>query len=164
MKAGKATGCAMDRDLQRLVDEDAIRRLVALYSDALTHLDAVRAASIYAEDGSVVIAGAEIRGRQAIADGMRQTFAAFELLQIIAHGGLIDVDGDTATARWSTVELTVRRGAQDLNVIFGRYEDALVRLAEGWRFQRRVFTMAGRTQVETAKLQTNPAFFASLLP
>lgn len=154
----------MDRDLQRLVDEDAIRRLVALYSDALTHLDAARAASVYAEDGSVAIAGAELQGRQAIEDGMRQTFAAFELLQIIAHGGLIDVAGDTATARWSTVELTVRRGARDLNVIFGRYEDALVRRAEGWRFRRRVFTMAGRTQVETAKLQTDPAFFAALRP
>lgn len=100
----------MNDDLQRLVDEDAIRRLTAIYSDAVTHLDARRAASIYAEDGSVVIVGNELRGRAQIEAGMRETFSAFALLQLVAHGGLIAVAGDTARARWSTLELTVRKG------------------------------------------------------
>src|SRR5688572_33074733 len=97
------------RDLT--TEENAIRRLVAFYSDAVTQLDAGRAASVYVEDGCVSIAGAELHGRAAIEEGMRQTFAAFALLQLIAHGGLIHVDGDSAMARWSTIELAVRRGA-----------------------------------------------------
>ncbi len=144
--------------LQRLVDENAIRQITAFYSDAVTHLDAQRAASIYAEDGSVVVEGLELNGRDAIEAGMRQSFAAFDLLQLIAHGGLIAIDGDQAQARWSTTELTIRKGAQHFNVIFGRYEDRLVRLPVGWRFARRVFTMAGRTQMEVTKLQLNPMF------
>ncbi len=152
-----------DSDLQRLMDENAIRQVTAFYSDAVTHLDAARAASIYTEDGCVAIAGQETAGRAAIEDGMRRSFSAFSLLQLIAHGGLIQVAGDEAEARWSTVELTVRRDAADLNVIFGRYEDSLVRLPSGWRFRRRVFTLAGRTQIQTAKLQIDPSFFTNLL-
>lgn len=146
----------------RLNDESAIRHLVAFYSDAVTHLDAKRAASIYAEDGCVSIEGAEIVGREAIEEGMRQSFSAFALLQLIAHGGLVALDGDRATARWSTIELAVRQGANDLNCIFGRYEDELVRLPAGWRFKKRSFTMAGRTRIETNKLQIDPQFFTGL--
>ena len=153
----------MDKNLQQLMDHDAIRRITAFYSDAITHLDAARAASIYTEDGVVEIVGVRTAGRDAIENGMRQSFAAFELLQLIAHGGMIDVDGDLARARWSTVELAIRRGSKDLNVIFGRYEDALIRQSDGWRFKQRVFTMAGRTQVQTAKLQLNPSFFTGVL-
>jgi ketosteroid isomerase-like protein len=142
-------------------EENAIRRLVAFYSDAVTHLDASRAAAVYCEDGCVSIAGAEIVGRAAIEAGMRQTFSAYQLLQLIAHGGLIAVDGNRATARWSTIELGVRRESTHLNCIFGRYEDQLVRLPEGWRFRKRSFTLAGRTLIETAKLQINAAFFSA---
>lgn len=148
--------------LQSLADDKAIRHLTATYSDAVTRLDAQRAAAIYAEDGCVVISGNAISGRAAIEAGMRQSFGEFDLLQLIAHGGLIDIAGDTAQARWSTVELTIRRGAKMLNVIFGRYEDSLVREPAGWRFKRRLFTMAGRTQIEVGKLQLDPLFFSSL--
>lgn len=151
-------------DLQALVDENAIRKLTANYSDAVTHLDAARAASIYAEDGSVTIIGNVITGRAAIEAGMRQSFAEFDLLQLIEHGGMIEIDGDTAQARWSTIELTLRRGTKMLNVVFGRYEDCLVRQPDGWRFARRSFTMAGRTQIEVGKVQLNPSFAALLGP
>jgi ketosteroid isomerase-like protein len=147
---------------QAIRDEFEIRRLVASYCDAVTHLDAVRAASGYAEDGSVSIVGAELFGREAIEQGMRDSFSHFSILQMIAHAGLIEADGDRAKARWSTVELTVRRDSTDLNCIFGCYEDDLVRLAEGWRFKRRVFSMAGRTLLEGKKVQLNSAFGGAL--
>lgn len=147
---------------RRLADEPAIRSLAAAYSDAVTHLDAARAASVYAEDGCVSISGSELSGRTAIEAGMRQSFAAFDLLQLIEHGGVVAVDGDTAQARWSTIELTVKRGSKDLGVIFGRYEDQLVRLPLGWRFRRRSFTMAGRMQFEANKIQLDPSFFQGL--
>jgi ketosteroid isomerase-like protein len=148
--------------LHRIEDEDAIRRLVALYSDAVTHLDAARAASIYTEDGCVSIDGIDIIGRSAIEDGMRQTFSAFRLLQLIAHAGVTTIEGDRATARWSTIELAVRRESTDINCIFGRYKDELVRLPEGWRFKKRSFALAGRTLIGTANLQHNTDFAAPL--
>jgi ketosteroid isomerase-like protein len=146
----------------RLADEAAIRRLVATYSDAVAHRDADRAASIYAEDGVVSIMGNALHGRAAIAEGMRQSFSAFSLIQMIAHGGLIDVHGDTARGRWPTIELTVKEGDQALSCIFGRYEDELVRLPEGWRFRKRTFSMAGRTLLDAAKVQLIPGFVDAL--
>jgi uncharacterized protein (TIGR02246 family) len=145
-----------------LADEAAIRALAAAYADAVTHLDPARAASVYAEDGCVSIGGAELSGRPAIEAGMRQSFAAFDLLQLVEHGGVVAVEGDAAQARWSTIELTVKRGAKDLGVIFGRYEDELARLPGGWRFKRRSFTMAGRMQFAADKVQLDPAFFQGL--
>lgn len=148
--------------LQRLSAEAAIRDLTARYSDAVGHLDAERAASGYIEDGSACVAGNELAGRDAIEAGMRETFARFDLLQLIQHGGLIDLHGNRANARWSTIELAVRRGGKDVSLIFGRYEDDLVHRPEGWRFARRSFTMAGRMQIDTVKIQLNPQFLASL--
>jgi hypothetical protein len=51
-----------DSVVQHLADEAAIRRLTAYYSDAVTHLDAARAASVYAAGGVVEIAGHKIAG------------------------------------------------------------------------------------------------------
>jgi uncharacterized protein (TIGR02246 family) len=152
----------MTGDQTSHADQAAIRALASAYSDAVTHLDPARAASVYAEDGSVSISGAELCGRGAIEAGMRQSFAAFDLLQLIEHAGVVAVQGNTAQARWSTIELTVKKGAKDLGVIFGRYEDELVRLPAGWRFQRRSFTMAGRMQFQADKIQFDPAFFQGL--
>jgi ketosteroid isomerase-like protein len=148
--------------LQRLQDDHAIRALTAFYSDAVTHLDAPRAASVYAEDGRASITGHEIVGRTAIEEGMRHSFAEFSLLQLVEHGGVIEPDGDRARARWSTIELTVRRGSSDLNVVFGRYEDELVRTPGGWLFGSRTFSLAGRARMETAKLQVDPLFASTI--
>ena len=65
------------------------------------------AASVYVANGSVVIEGHELNGRDAIAAGMRHSFAEFAILQLNAHGGVITVAGDTAQARWQTTELTI---------------------------------------------------------
>ena len=148
--------------LQRLADEADIRRLTARYSDAVALLDPVGAAAVYAADGRVIIGEHELKGRPAIEAGMRDTFAQFALLRLVEHGGLIEVDGDRASARWSTLELTVRSGADMLNVILGRYDDELLRLPDGWRFGRRRFTLAGRMQIGLDKLQTHPEFLAGL--
>jgi ketosteroid isomerase-like protein len=152
------------REAAQIADEGAIRKLVSLYSDSITRLDAARAASVYADDGVVSIVGVETIGRSAIENGMLRSFAQFQLLQLIAHAGVIRIDGDSASACWSTVELGVRRGSSALDCIFGRYEDTLARLPEGWRFTRRVFVMAGRTRIEAAKIQLKPEFFSAVAP
>jgi len=66
----------MTDDLRRMTDEAAIRRLTAYYSDAVTHLDAARGASVYASDGSVTILDVETVGREAIEAGMQDSFAS----------------------------------------------------------------------------------------
>jgi ketosteroid isomerase-like protein len=156
-------GCAVaDPCESTLREERRIRRLVSYYTDAVAHLDAARAASVYVEDGIASIAGTLLRGRSEIEAGMRKSFAAFRILHLIPHGGLIDIGGDSARARWSTLELTVKRESEEMNCIFGSYEDELIRSSGVWRFRKRTFSMTGRTLIDCRKAsffeRINPSF------
>jgi ketosteroid isomerase-like protein len=140
--------------LARLEAESAIRHLVGCYCDAVNRRDADAAGLLFAQDCAITIAdGPERVGRDAQTEGMRQTFAAFDFLRQQCDVGLIDVAGDTARARLSVFEASHRAGEDTLSLIFGFYEDDYVRLAEGWRFQRRRYALQFRSKVEAAKMQ-----------
>jgi len=144
----------MDTLLARLEAESAIRRLVGLYCDAVNRRDADAAGLLFAPDCRITIAGwPEILGRDAQTEGMRQTFAAFAFLRQQCDVGLIDVDGDKATARLSVIEASQKPGEARLSLIFGFYEDGYVRLAEGWRFQTRRYVLQYRCLADVAKTQ-----------
>lgn len=140
--------------LARLEAESAIRRLVGLYCDAVNQLDADAAGQLFAPDAAIRIADfPAIAGQQAIREGMRQTFAQHRFLRQQCDVGLIDVAGTSARARISVFEAAHRSGEDTLSLIFGFYEDEYARLAEGWRFHRRRYTMQFRSRMEVAKLQ-----------
>ncbi len=144
----------MDQVLARLEAESAIRRLVGLYCDAVNRRDADAAGRLFAPDCRIRIAdGPERVGRDMQTDGMRQTFAAFAFLRQQCDTGLIDVAGETATARLSVFEASQKPGDARLSLIFGFYEDEYSRLADGWRFQARRYTMQYRCLVDAAKAQ-----------
>ena len=140
--------------IERLEAESAIRRLVALYCDAVNRRDADAAGLLFAPDCRITIAGGPQRvGRELQTEGMRQTFAAFAFLRQQCDAGLIDVAGDTARARLSVFEVSQKPGDSSLSLIFGFYEDHYVRLAEGWRFQERCYVLQYRCLVDAAKVQ-----------
>lgn len=148
-----------DPGLATLVAESAIRRLICAYCDAVGRLDAEGAGRLFAADATVRIADfPELVGREAITEGMRQTFALSSLLHMQCEIGLIDVTGETGRARLPVFELS-RRPEQDfLSVILGTYEDDYVLREEGWRFARRRYTMRSRAMVPIAKIQLMPPF------
>lgn len=140
--------------LARLEAESAIRRLVGLYCDAVNRADADAAARLFAPDCRVRITdGPEIVGREVLAEGMRHSFGAFDFLRMQCGVVAIDVEGDAARARLLVHETTHKPGADDLGEIWGNYEDEYVRLPEGWRFQRRRYTLQLRARVPAPKLQ-----------
>ncbi len=148
-----------DTLLARLEAESAIRRLVALYCDAVNRRDAEAAGRLFAPDCSIVIAdGPERIGRDVQTEGMRQTFAAFALLRQQCDVGLIDVAGDRARARLSVIEVAHKPGEDGLSLVFGFYEDEYVLLAEGWRFQRRRYTLQFRSRLPVSKMQAVEGF------
>ncbi len=148
----------MDQVLAMLEAESAIRRLVGLYCDAVNRRDADAAGLLFAPDCRITIAGGPERvGRDLQTEGMRQTFAAFGFLRQQCDAGLIDVADDTATARLSVFEASQKHGESRISLIFGFYEDRYVRLAEGWRFHARCYTMQYRCLVDVAKAQVTDA-------
>jgi ketosteroid isomerase-like protein len=140
--------------LHRLETESAIRRLVALYCDAVNRRDADAAGMLFAPDAAIQIADFPgIAGADAITEGMRQTFAHHAFLRQQCDTGLIDVDGDSARARLSVFEASHKAGDEGVSLIFGFYEDEYVRLAAGWRFWRRRYILQFRSRVVANKLQ-----------
>ena len=124
----------------QVVDELAIRTLVAMYTDAMNRSDADEAVRVYAEDGVLTMMDRpSVVGREQIAEVLRATVAKYQLITQMVHSGFVQLDGDRARARWQVTELQVFNTGQRRFVV-GRYEDELVRLAAGWRFTHRTFT------------------------
>lgn len=124
---------------QAVMDELAIRQLTAAYSDAVTARDYDTFASLWAPDGRWVVPGlADTVGGEAAAEQLRNLLTPNEFLLQLLHGGQVWVDGDTARARWSIVELGRTSEGQGLHFA-GIYQDELVRTEGGWWFARRHF-------------------------
>lgn len=120
-------------------DEREIRNLVASYCHAIAERDDEAWAATWAEEGEWLVLGAHVRGRAAILAHYRKLVAPVRWVVQVAHDGIVEVAGDTATGRWLILELLQwpdGRGAQNV----GRYRDRYVRGRDGaWRFARRQF-------------------------
>lgn len=118
----------------------AIRALVDRYSDAANRMNAADMAAVYAEDGEVVAFGTSFKGRPAIEEVFGQTIGLMDMMNQVCSGAIIEVSGDTATARWNVTEYAKRKDLDQLDLFIGNYEDEMVRTADGWLFSRRVLT------------------------
>ncbi|MCB2061697.1 MAG: nuclear transport factor 2 family protein [Novosphingobium sp.] len=143
----------------KLDAENAIRRLISAYCDAVNRLDADAAGKLFAPDATVRIADfPELSGRDAITEGMRASFEAAGFLRQQCDAMLIDIDGDQAKARLSVFEVNRKPGSDEVGLIFGFYEDEYVLLESKWRFHRRRYTMQFRALLPASKIQEVPGF------
>lgn len=131
-----------------MTEERAIHDLVAQYADAAGRLDHDAAAATYAQEGVLsAFSVPEIVGRARIAAALEQTFAPLAFLSHQHSGGLVRVEGDRATARWTVQEWFATKGEAGLGACFGSYDDRLIRDGDRWRFARRRFHPLWRGRV-----------------
>lgn len=150
-----------DKSLRDLQASESIRRLLALYSDAVCRRQPGDVASLFTPDAQVVIMDAAPRiGRDAIVEGLTQTIARFSYLHQTFGAGLIDVAGDVAHGRISIMEITRPVDGETLNAVFGQYEDLYRHDGTRWYFDRRRFFLSYMAQVPA----TEVAPFAGLTP
>jgi len=132
------------RKVGEACDVLAINHLAAAYADAVSRGDVVEACETYAVDGELRSPTTKPAiGRRAVTETITATTAGLEFVFQTVHQGLVQVDGDTARARFPITEWA--RRASDARPIqfLGVYEDECVRTSEGWRFARR--TLLPRT-------------------
>jgi hypothetical protein len=142
--------------LRRLEDVEAIRTLKARYCSfadrgfsGAGHDDEAFAA-LFTEDGVFEASAGALRGRQAI----RERCRSFHPLSMhLVTNPEIEVDGDRARAAWSAYVPTATADGRAL-VVAGRYEERLVRTAEGWRYEYVGFTPAFRSPYEDGWAKT----------
>lgn len=125
---------------ERIAAESEIQRLTATYSQAVMRRDGNAAALTYTADGVLsAFYAPDIVGRQAIADALTSALLPLQFICQVASAGIIDVQGDTATASWTITEHYKFKDREELGCCFGTYEDSLTRYPEGWRFTHRRF-------------------------
>ena len=132
----------LTRRVQRLEDQDAIGRLFMTYRDHLDQRDLKAYASLFTDDAVWLGNLGKCVGPAQIEEMLVTTLEVFASDQERAHhlvlNPVIDVHGDTATAKSTWAFVT--RGDADAPVLsmLGTYYDELRRTDGGWRFSRRV--------------------------
>jgi ketosteroid isomerase-like protein len=116
----------------------AVQQLAVTYADCVSRGDVAAAVQVYAPDGRLETPTTEPAiGRAAIEATISATVATLEMVFQTVHSGLVQVDGDQATARTPITEWARRERDSQPFLFLGWYEDEAVRLQEGWRFARR---------------------------
>ena len=137
---GKSNGKSNGSDLSMLLDERAIVAIATRYCRALDTKDWPQLDTVFIADATADLASTpELIGREAIVQRIRTALAHLDESQHLVGNHEVTIEGDTAThccyVQAQHVRLAADGGPNYL--IGGRYEDRLVRTAEGWRIAHR---------------------------
>lgn len=124
----------LETRIARLEAESAIRRLKARYLNACDakDVDAIRAC--FTPDAVIdfpPIGEFDLDGLIGIFTQMAATTPITDVHQ--GHNGEIDVDGDTASARWNLGYATYDPRTRGFRLLASFYHDRYRRTADGWR-------------------------------
>jgi uncharacterized protein (TIGR02246 family) len=137
--------------MMQVQDRLEIQALVDRYSDAANRQDAEGMAAVYAEHGRLIAFGNEpYVGRDTIREIFRGSMAQVEYLTQVCAAGMVDIQGDRATARWTITEFAKHTTGDKLTFFLGTYEDVIIRTAEGWLFGERVLKRTAQARFEAA--------------
>lgn len=123
-------------------DREAIRTVLRDYGRLLDERRFDEFGRLFAEEGEY-IAGGTTRGPQAIADGLRRTFAGNSLglaepnFHVLFNERIV-LAGEKATSTSQSFFVAPGADGAPRIVLMASYDDDLVKTAGGWRFARRV--------------------------
>jgi ketosteroid isomerase-like protein len=126
-------------------DDFSIQQTISRYAEGASRGDWVQVLSTYMPDGVWEISsfGAKFEGHQAIQDALRQFSDPMDYIVQINGPALMQIKGDTATARSVIRECGKYAGRNEGLEVLGFYADKLLRTPGGWKFTHRVFELRG---------------------
>ena len=129
-------------------DQIEIQKLSQRYADGVMSRDVDVWSSTWAEDGVWYLGTPDpIEGRETIKQVWLGAMGGYPVVLHIVQPGVIDVDGDTATARFYIHESII--DAEDNRVWnFGVYNDTLKKEGGEWKFASRRFNSMYRGPVD----------------
>jgi ketosteroid isomerase-like protein len=134
----------MDQALQTLIDKDAIRELVLLYSRAVDRKDVALLRDLYTEDATDSHGDSFDGPASAYCDFIEQSLPYMAYSGHHACNHLISVDGDEGNGEVYALAYHIipnRDGGREEDFMAVRYIDNYRRCQDGkWRFSKRVVT------------------------
>ncbi|MDH3645086.1 MAG: nuclear transport factor 2 family protein [Gammaproteobacteria bacterium] len=121
-------------------DRMEIQHLAQRYADGVMQRDPDIWGSTWATNGVWILGGGEpVSGREAVVEFWSSVMKGYPLVLHWVQPGLIEVNGDAATARFYIQEKL--RDAQDGSFYTaGVYNDVLIKEDGAWKFQLRAFS------------------------
>lgn len=121
-----------------LVDELAVRNLVARYSDAVNRRDAATWGPTWTEKAEWSLMGSSTVGRDEIVALWEKLMSGFPFVMQLVHSGTVELSGDSGEGCWYLTEIS--RGPDGTpNAAIGVYHDRYLRENGAWCFARRRF-------------------------
>jgi ketosteroid isomerase-like protein len=134
---------ALEKRVQQLQDEKAIREILIRYGEYLDARDYAGYASLFASDGMWIGGFGRVTGPAAIQDMLEKNLGKPEQGFVnkknfhLMTTAVVDVDGDTAKARSRYTFFTASSDNRPTIALAGRYEDELVREKGTWKIKKR---------------------------
>lgn len=126
-------------------DRQAITELNGTYADGVVRKDAATWGTVWAEDATWDFFGNLFEGKAAIVGFWEQAMGGLEKVSFHCVPCMIEVTGDTATARVQTQEILHAKDGTT-RVVGGLYEDRLAKIAGQWVFTHRKFGIVAEYQ------------------
>jgi len=134
----------IEERLQHLEDDAAIRDLAARFADAATRGDHQTLRSLWKPDGIFVIGepfAVTCKGIDEISAHIRKLRDGKDFFVEFVHSGLVQIDGNTASARWLVREVGMGPGKSGKSYYnnFGFFIDELEKIDGTWLFKSRTY-------------------------
>lgn len=129
----------LQRQMQQLLDEREITRLLLSLSRLVDQKDFEGLAQIYAHNGELVLPWGGHRGREGFADYVRKDIGHFRELHHVGAGIEVSVEAgaNVATARMNLLATHVEPGEEEnFTTVGGYYNLDLIREDGHWRILR----------------------------
>ena len=127
-------------------DKDAIRDLLHCYSFYMDEGRFAELAALFTADGEWIAPYRTATGPAEIAAWLQQSVPPQPRRMHYVMNSIIDCEGAHATARSNYLVMIEGSGGPVASVC-GTYDDVLVKLPDGWRFQRRRLIHAFKGQM-----------------
>jgi ketosteroid isomerase-like protein len=130
----------------RLAEHYAVQRAISRYAQLTGRGDWDPVVALFAEDGAWEIPHLDMRfaGHEELRAGLAMLAGGMDYVLQHNAPAVIDIDGDTASARSNIREAGKFAGRDEGFEFFGIYADRLVRSeGGGWKFKTRVFEHVG---------------------
>ncbi len=130
-------------------DHQEIQTLAQLYADGVMQRDAELWGSTWSENGAWYLRpdSDPVQGRENLKAFWSQVMAGYPNVLHWVQPGLIDIQGDTATARFYIQE-NIKDAAGDAVRVAGVYNDELIKEHDAWKFAVRRFSVMYRGPVD----------------